>query len=150
MLIVGLEFLSYEELLNALKTQFGEKDLERYARFLLYQAKLTLNSHERKHVCLLVDKYLHQIPWECLPCTKTQPMSRMPSIHFLVSHIQTNSLQINKDKAFYIVDPGCDLTHTREKFQVLFEKRKNWNGIIGVAPNENQFKKALTEYELFM
>jgi hypothetical protein len=55
----------------------------------------------------------------------------MPSIHFLLSHIQINSVNINKEKAFYIVDPGSDLTHTREKFQSLFEKQKKWNGIIG-------------------
>ena len=93
---------------------------------------------------------MHQIPWECLPSTKNQTISRMPSIHFLLSHIQINSININKEKAFYIVDPGSDLTHTREKFQSFFEKRKNWNGIIGKAPNEAEFKKALTEYELFM
>ena len=74
----------------------------------------------------------------------------MPSIHFLQSHIQLTSLSINKDKTYYIVDPGSDLTHTREKFQTFFEKRKNWEGLVGVPPNENQFKKALTEYELFM
>ena len=90
------------------------------------------------------------MPWECLPAVKEQSISRMPSIHFLASHILINSFQINKDKAYYIVDPGSDLTHTREKFQTFFEKWQTWNGIIGVAPNESQFKKALTEYELFI
>ena len=74
----------------------------------------------------------------------------MPSIHFLQSHIQTTELSINKDRTYYIVDPGSDLTFTRETFQTSFEKRKTWDGIVGVPPNENQFKKALTEYDLFM
>lgn len=95
-------------------------------------------------------KFIHQIPWESLPSTKKQPISRMPSIHFLLSHLQTTSFSINKDNAFYIVDPGGDLTYTKQKFQPFFERKKNWKGLIGVAPDENQFKKALTEYDIFM
>ena len=146
---LGLEHYDIDDLRIALKTEFNEKLIEQYCSYLITQKALLTNA-ERKHVCLLTDKHLHQIPWECLPSTKSQPISRMPSIHFLSSHIQINSLKINKDKAFYIVDPGSDLTHTREKFQSFFEKRKSWNGIIGIPPNENQFKKALTEYELFI
>lgn len=82
--------------------------------------------------------------------TLNQPISRMPSIHFLHSHIKINSLTIDKDNTFYTVDPGNDLTHTREKFQSFFERMKTWKGIIGVPPNEEQFKRALTEHELFM
>jgi hypothetical protein len=139
MLFLGLEHYDIDDLRLALKTEFSEQVVEAYACYLLDQ-KAKLANADRKHVCLLTDKNLHQIPWECLPSTKSQMISRMPSIHFLSSHIQINSLNINKDKAFYIVDPGSDLTHTREKFQTFFEKRKNWSGIIGVAPNENQFK----------
>ena len=74
----------------------------------------------------------------------------MPSIHFLLSHLQTNSFNINKDNAFYIVDPDGDLTDTRKKFRPFFEKKKNWKGLIGIAPDQSQFKKALTEYDIFM
>lgn len=82
--------------------------------------------------------------------TINQTISRMPSLHFLYSHIQINTLTIDKDNAFYIVDPGNDLTHTRAKFQPFFEQMKSWKGLVGVPPNEAQFKKALTEHELFM
>lgn len=85
-----------------------------------------------------------------MPITKNQLITRMPSIHFLHTHLITNSFSINKEKGYYIVDPGSDLAHTRSLFQQFFEKRKNWEGIIGVAPNESQFKRALTEYELFI
>jgi hypothetical protein len=85
--------------------------------------------------------------------TINQPMSRMPSIHFLYSHIQLNSLSIDKEKGYYIVDPGNDLAHTREKFRTFFEQMKSWKGIVGMASTEeivDAFKKALTEHELFM
>jgi hypothetical protein len=74
----------------------------------------------------------------------------MPSIHFLLSHLIVNKLTINKEKAFYIVDPGGDLVHTNQKFKTFFEKKTTWQGIVGMAPDGIQFKTALTDYELFM
>ena len=67
-----------------------------------------------------------------------------------MSHLQVNSFSINKDNAYYIVDPGGDLTYTKQKFQPFFERKKSWKGLIGVAPDEVQFKKALTDYDIFM
>ena len=48
------------------------------------------------------------------------------------------------------MDPGGDLAYTKQKFQPFFERKKNWKGIIGIAPDENQFKKGLTDYDIFM
>jgi separase len=147
--LLGIEYLTTSELTGALRQEFSDSQVDKFSDYLLVK-KIDLAKEKRKHICLLIDKNLHQIPWECLPTTKDQLISRMPSIHFLQSHIQVTSLNINKDKTYYIVDPGSDLTHTREKFQTFFEKKKNWNGLVGVAPNEDQFKRALTEYELFI
>jgi hypothetical protein len=74
----------------------------------------------------------------------------MPSIHFLLTHLETSSFFIDKEKAFYIVDPGGDLEHTKAKFKTFFESKTNWNGIVGIPPGLDQFKKALTEHDLFM
>lgn len=147
---LGLEHYSDEDIANCLRIEFKLDKVLEFSEYLIKNVKPKLQASKRKHVCLLIDKHLHQIPFECFPSTKAQPITRMPSVHFLQTHIKINSLSLNKEKAFYIVDPGCDLTHTREKFQTFFEKRKNWDGIIGVPPNEATFKKALTEYELFM
>lgn len=149
LLILGLEEYTFEDILNCLKN-FSSDSIGEFAEYFFTQIKPKIQNAKRKHVCLLIDKNLHQIPFECFPSTRSQPITRMPSIHFLQTHIKINSLSLNKEKAFYIVDPGCDLTHTRMKFQNFFEKRKTWDGIIGVPPNESIFKKALTEYELFM
>lgn len=148
--ILGLEQFSIQDILNCLMFEFDSELINEYAHYFLINIRPKILYAKRKHVCLLIDKNLHQIPFECFPSTRSQPITRMPSIHFLQTHIKINSLSLNKEKAFYIVDPGCDLTHTRMKFQNFFEKRKTWDGIIGVAPNETIFKKALTEYELFM
>jgi hypothetical protein len=149
LILVGIQQLSNKEVHDALRNEFEESKIDMILNHLNdYQLKLV--NQPRKHICLLVDKSLHQIPWESLPSIKKQPISRMPSIHFLLSHIQINKFLINQDNTFYIVDPGGDLAHTKQKFQTFFEKKKNWTGLIGVAPDETLFKKALTEYELFI
>ena len=148
-IVLGLEYSEQKEIKEALKTEFDDSKSESISNYLI-DRKSKLSNLKRKHVCLLVDKHLHQIPWESLPSAKKQSITRMPSIHFLLSHLKLNKLSINKEKAFYIVDPGGDLVYTKQKFQPFFEKRKSWKGIIGVAPDETQFKTALTDYELFM
>ncbi len=42
-----------------------------------------------------------------------------------------------------------DLVHSRQNFEALFEKQSGWEGISGRSPDESEFQKALTGYELF-
>lgn len=149
LIVGGLEYLDSKLIRQGLKTEFDDAKLDTITNYLV-DRKAKLSGLKRKHVCLLVDKHLHQIPWESLPSAKKQSITRMPSIHFLLSHLKVNKLSINKENAFYIVDPGGDLVYTKQKFQPFFEKKKTWKGLVGVAPDETQFKTALTEYELFM
>ncbi|CAF0715451.1 unnamed protein product [Brachionus calyciflorus] len=150
LIILGLEEYSTENVMQCLKLEFKNVCYDEMSDYFFIYVRPKIQNARRKHVCLLIDKNLHQIPFECFPTVISQPITRMPSIHFLQNHIKINSLLLNKEKAFYIVDPGCDLAHTRLKFKSLFEKRKTWDGIVGVAPDETIFKKALTEYELFI
>jgi hypothetical protein len=64
--------------------------------------------------------------------------------------LETSKTKISKNNAYYIVDPAGDLVHTKQKFEALFENQTGWEGIIGRSPDESEFKKALTEFELFM
>ncbi|KAJ2448297.1 separin protein [Coemansia sp. RSA 2336] len=43
----------------------------------------------RKQLILVLDKHAQQIPWECLPCIRNFPISRMPSIALLRQRIQS-------------------------------------------------------------
>ena len=133
--------------------KFSGKQCESFSNYLLetyLSAPSEIKNIKRKHVCLLIDKCLHQIPWECLTITRNQTITRMPSMHFLIAHLQTCKSKINKEKAFYIVDPGGDLQYTKTKFEPFFERQIGWSGISGKAPDEAEFKKALTEYDLFV
>ncbi|KAJ2714736.1 separin protein, partial [Coemansia sp. Cherry 401B] len=40
-----------------------------------------------EHLILVLDKHSQQIPWECLPCIRDVPISRMPSVAFLRQRI---------------------------------------------------------------
>jgi hypothetical protein len=172
-LILGIEFYSSDDIKSTLKSIYEKYYIDSYYYYFADKLKAKLLGAKRKHACLLLDKVslfilydlklllilniifyikknLHQIPWETMPCTTNQLITRMPSIHFLQTHLTVNSFHINKESAYYIVDPGSDLHYTREKFSNFFQKRKKWEGIVGVAPNESQYKKALTEYDLFI
>ncbi|KAJ2808157.1 separin protein [Coemansia guatemalensis] len=41
----------------------------------------------RPHLILVLDKHAQQIPWECMPCIRDYPVSRVPSISFLQERI---------------------------------------------------------------
>ncbi|KAJ2081895.1 separin protein [Coemansia sp. RSA 988] len=43
----------------------------------------------RPHLILVLDKHAQQIPWECMPCIRDYPVSRVPSISFLKERILT-------------------------------------------------------------
>jgi len=154
LLFNAVELSSQATLMEAFKyARFSPKQCEQFTEYFTKnesQFLVKFSAFERKHVCLLIDKSLHQIPWECLPTLRQQTITRMPSIHFLLAHLKTCAATINKQNAFYIVDPGGDLVHTKEKFTSFFQSQQSWEGIIGVAPDESQFKKALTEYQLFI
>ncbi|KAJ1946999.1 separin protein [Kickxella alabastrina] len=42
---------------------------------------------QRPHLILALDKHAQQVPWECLPCLRDYPISRVPSVAFLQDHI---------------------------------------------------------------
>jgi hypothetical protein len=74
----------------------------------------------------------------------------MPSMHFLFSLLETSKTKITNNNAYYIVDPGGDLIDIRLQLEQLFKKQTGWEGICGRVPDESEFKKAFTEFELFL
>jgi hypothetical protein len=154
--------LSQTKLKNNLKAAFKYAgfDANDFDKFYNYLDSKYINREDKKvkkrrkvkrnHVCLLIDKNLHQIPWECLPITEKQSITRMPSIHFLMTLLETSKTKIDKSSVYYIVDPDGNLPYTKETLKELFKNQIGWEGIIGRRPNESEFKKALTEFNLFM
>ncbi|KAJ2830265.1 separin protein, partial [Coemansia furcata] len=45
----------------------------------------------RKQLILILDKHAQQVPWECLPCLRDYPISRVPSVAFLQNSIAVSA-----------------------------------------------------------
>ncbi len=108
---------------------------------------------EKTHVCLLIDKSLHVIPWESLPMFRNQNITRMILMRFLIAYLQsTNKIKKEQEKAFYIIDPKNDLNISKigPNIKSTFESRNGWSGIIGKVPDHSVYKMALTENSLFV
>jgi hypothetical protein len=70
-------------------------------------------------------------------------------MHFLLILLEISKSKITKNNAYYIVDPAGDLIDGRNEFKAFFET-KGWEGIIGISPDKSRFKRALTEFDLFL
>ncbi len=87
---------------------------------------------------------------ECLPIIEKQSISRNASIHFLLILLEISKSKISENNAYYIYDPAGDLVHIRPMFEAFFEKKSAWEGIFGRSPHKYEFKRALTEFDLFL
>jgi hypothetical protein len=135
---------------------FSENDCDKFYEYIydnyIINRDFKMGKLKRNHVCLLIDKNLHQIPWESLPIVEKQSITRMPSMHFVSSLLESSKTKISKNNAYYIVDPDGNVFHETGKIfiEAFFKKQSGWEGIIGISPDESKFKKALTEFELFL
>ncbi|XP_021238121.1 separin isoform X2 [Numida meleagris] len=101
------------------------------AQLLLQEAlEKRKNSSQEPHgsVVLLLDKHLQKLPWESMACLRDLPVTRLPSLRFLLSYAlaqrQTNSVLcrgIDPSRTFYILNPQNNLLGTEERFRSWFE-----------------------------
>ncbi|KAJ1869152.1 separin protein [Coemansia sp. RSA 990] len=85
----------------------------------------------RKQLILVLDKHAQQIPWECLPCIRDFPISRMPSIALLRQRIQS----MNKSAARNQFDGG--LSDRCLDMSLLAPKNKH-NRALSPEPDDTQ------------
>ncbi|EPS43867.1 hypothetical protein H072_2091 [Dactylellina haptotyla CBS 200.50] len=110
------------------------------------------------HTVLVLDKSLHMLPWESLPCLDGRSVSRLPSLATLRERLEmeafsyTNSagLYINRSNTGYILNPGLDLTNTQKTYEDELNSMSNWEGLVGKIPTEKDFTRYLDEKELFL
>lgn len=128
-----------------------------------YQQLSHLSKSEQeiiKQTILILDKNVHIIPWESLPCLSGHAISRLPSIASLRSILTSkkmNTDQVNpgiyvdENKGSWILNPGGDLTSTQGTFEKeLLTLPGNWIGISSRAPSEAEFVKALAETDILL
>ncbi|CAG8606463.1 2026_t:CDS:10, partial [Dentiscutata heterogama] len=116
-----------------------------------------------QHVILILDKNVQMLPWESLPCLRSQAVSRLPSLSFLrdritlINHINneqgesnTSNYFIDQRKAFYILNPSQDLKYTQNEFEDFVKSFQEWDGVIGRPPFELECKNGLANNDLYI
>ena len=117
-----------------------------------------------EHLFLALDKDVAGFPWESIPILRGRPISRIPSLPFLLdqvamgNHLPSNIMNqrrvANTRKVFYILAPsGGDLARTQAHFEPWLSQmasRSGWMGIIGRPPTELEILAALTDYDLVL
>ncbi|XP_062485100.1 separin isoform X1 [Pezoporus occidentalis] len=106
---------------------------------------------------LVLDKHLQKLPWESMGCLKAVPVTRLPSLRFLLSYSLAQkqagsvlSRGVNPSSTFYVLNPHSNLKGTEERFRGWFESEPGWKGVTGAVPSPEQMQAALLEHDLYI
>ncbi|XP_064330418.1 separin isoform X1 [Phalacrocorax carbo] len=107
---------------------------------------------------LVLDKHLQKLPWESMVCLKAVPVTRLPSLRFLLSYSLAQKRQagsvlsrgVNPSSTFYVLNPHSNLLGTEERFRGWFESEPGWKGVTGAIPSPDQMQAALLEHDLYI
>ncbi|NXT95404.1 ESPL1 protein, partial [Anhinga rufa] len=106
---------------------------------------------------LVLDKHLQKLPWESMACLKAVPVTRLPSLRFLLSYSLAQkqagsvlSRGVNPSSTFYVLNPHSNLLGTEERFRGWFESEPGWRGVTGAVPSPEQMQAALLEHDLYI
>eukprot|EP00794_Sanderia_malayensis_P003809 gene3809-4336_t len=112
------------------------------------------NSSKRLPVILVLDKEIQKFPWENMSIIRGQIISRMPSAIFTqLSFMNSKNIVesgVNTRDAFYVLNPRNDLQNTQKTFEKWFSKKQGWDGTSGEMPSEEEYRNALTKYDMFV
>ncbi|XP_064408411.1 separin isoform X2 [Latimeria chalumnae] len=107
---------------------------------------------------LVLDKHLQKLPWENIPLLRSRPVTRLPSLRFLLSYSiiqKTGSRSVLTDgvdpsNTFFLLNPQSNLPETEKRLKDFFQSEKGWIGVIGKAPTPDQVQLALTSQDLYV
>ncbi|CAK9304134.1 unnamed protein product [Gordionus sp. m RMFG-2023] len=103
-------------------------------------------------VILILEPSLTCLPWESIKFLTKQQIYRQPcNSNLIVSLLKANMTLncLNFNNSFYMVNLTGDLKATQEMFEPWF-KLLGWKGLCNTAPSNEQFLKAITQFELFV
>ncbi|KAG8921766.1 hypothetical protein FRC02_012360 [Tulasnella sp. 418] len=124
------------------------------------------------HTFLVLDKHLQSLPWESIPALRGRPVSRIPSMSFLIDRLELvqhqqglsplsssskkrvykDRIQVDPLKAFFVLNPSGDLGVTQATYEKNFAEMQKlgWKGITGRAPTEEEMVQALSNNDLML
>ncbi|XP_029140218.1 separin [Protobothrops mucrosquamatus] len=120
--------------------------------------KLYTGQAPRGHLVLVLDKHLQKLPWENIPCLRNQSITRLPSLHFLLSYSLMKKYQeetilnhgVSSSSTFYVLNPHKNLPGTEKMFKEWFQSEPGWAGVVGEVPSTDQVPLALEERDLYI
>nr|XP_043623197.1 separase [Erigeron canadensis] len=117
---------------------------------------------DREPVILVPDADIQMLPWENMPVLRNQEVYRMPTVASIsctydrCCHIQG---EVGRDSAifpmidpldaYYLLNPGGDLSHTEAEFGNWFKDQK-LEGTSGTSPSVDELSVALKSHDLFI
>ncbi|KAI8322662.1 hypothetical protein GQ54DRAFT_259592 [Martensiomyces pterosporus] len=112
----------------------------------------------KRHLILVLDKHAQQIPWECLPCLRDYPISRMPSVAFLQHRVSGTALPADhppgvaadSSRVFYILNPEGDLHRTQSNFEDYLRGQASWHGVIDRKPMSHECEHGISSSDVFL
>ncbi|KAJ1724383.1 separin protein [Coemansia erecta] len=113
------------------------------------------------HLILALDKHAQQLPWETLPCLAGHPVSRVPSVAFLLDRLSVSASAsassaphpahtTDPSLVSYVLNPAGDLARTQAAFEPLVQAHPSWRGSTGRAPTSCEFSQALSASSVFL
>ncbi|KAI5808785.1 peptidase family C50-domain-containing protein [Peziza echinospora] len=132
--------------------------IRQYHQQLTYQPKS--ECEDTQHTILILDKSLHAIPWESLPCLDGHAISRLPSMASLREILLSKQIDldqtkpgiyVDENKGTWILNPSGDLKSTQTAFEKdLSNLPSTWTGISSRQPTETEFSDSLSTSEILL
>ncbi len=123
-------------------------------------ARSSSTDTDSMHTILILDKALHSLPWESLPCMDGLAVSRLMSLDCLKERLTAHQhtvpenevagLYIDRDSGTYILNPSGDLKNTQSTFESQLQGLETWEGIVAREPSEEEIRNSLQEKNLFL
>jgi separase len=119
-------------------------------------------SRSKQHTILLLDKDLHCIPWESLPCLFNSSVSRLPSLESFRSKLLAAQAQENHredapghrisrgSNGVSLLNPSGDLKRTQDTLQPLLQSIPGDWIHSNEDPSEQQLVKYLSSTDLYL
>ncbi|XP_040581053.1 separin [Lepeophtheirus salmonis] len=112
---------------------------------------------KRHPIILILDPDIQQLPWDALPILVNNPVSRVPSIHFLLvlyekhRHSKDSVLHSkpHSNDVYYVLNPDQNLGRTQERLETFFQEL-GLQGSAGAHPSLPELENVLSSKEGFM
>lgn len=115
------------------------------------------------HTILILDKNVHMLPWESLPCLETLSVSRLPSLAALRDRLLAARAPAgirDPSPGHYIsaaaggtsiLNPSGDLSHTSTTIKPRLDAMQGyWKHITNRPPSEQEFEECLKKDQLLL